>query len=333
MFEGGSLMYASTDFILREASKELRELFDAPCCSVQQFHGYSEMVLGSPVGVTTASEGSLGRWVGPRKRNQSLFEMRKAKREIQQMRDGLPVVFDCTRSELHAPEFDGFFEEVSVLGIPFTFEGSLVAMGLVRVNEVGYHFDEKLVRFACRIGRMAAVGIHGAVLSQALSAQAVVAARQDLSEKLSDVLGSPVRRLVLEVDCAKRIREADGMTYVDLDELGCLAEECSANLRALTKGLEDSHEPLSMRPQEEKGRGKVDDSSAALDQPGRFAGLTPREFEVLAQMAVGLTNKEIGDKLFLSVNTIKKHVQEIMLKFEAKNRTEAVAKARALHIL
>ncbi len=55
--------------------------------------------------------------------------------------------------------------------------------------------------------------------------------------------------------------------------------------------------------------------------------LTPRELEVLHQLAVGLQNKEIAAKLVISERTVKFHVSAILSKLEAGNRTEAVALA------
>ena len=53
--------------------------------------------------------------------------------------------------------------------------------------------------------------------------------------------------------------------------------------------------------------------------------LTPRELEVLGLMAVGLQNKEIGDRLAITERTVKFHVSSILGKLEAGNRTEAVS--------
>ena len=55
-----------------------------------------------------------------------------------------------------------------------------------------------------------------------------------------------------------------------------------------------------------------------------MADLTPRELHVLAALKLGLPNKLIAAKLNLSENTIKMHVQHIMRKCAARNRTEAV---------
>jgi len=55
--------------------------------------------------------------------------------------------------------------------------------------------------------------------------------------------------------------------------------------------------------------------------------LTNREQEVLVLLVQGCTNAEIGDKLFLSVSTVKTHVSNLFLKMEVKNRIQAVEKA------
>lgn len=56
--------------------------------------------------------------------------------------------------------------------------------------------------------------------------------------------------------------------------------------------------------------------------------LSERELEVLALLASGRTNSEIARDLFVSVGTVKSHTSNIYRKLEAKNRTEALARAR-----
>ena len=55
--------------------------------------------------------------------------------------------------------------------------------------------------------------------------------------------------------------------------------------------------------------------------------LTPREIEVLATLAEGLTNKAIARRLDISLHTVKFHVESLFRKLGARTRTEAVAKA------
>ena len=51
--------------------------------------------------------------------------------------------------------------------------------------------------------------------------------------------------------------------------------------------------------------------------------VTPREHDVLSLVAEGLTNKEIGARLTISEDTVKKHVQNIIWKLRAADRTQA----------
>jgi LuxR family maltose regulon positive regulatory protein len=61
--------------------------------------------------------------------------------------------------------------------------------------------------------------------------------------------------------------------------------------------------------------------------------LTDREIEVLELVAEGLTNREVAQRLVLSVSTVKVHTYNIYTKLDVHNRTQAVSKARALGIL
>ena len=62
-------------------------------------------------------------------------------------------------------------------------------------------------------------------------------------------------------------------------------------------------------------------------------GISKREREVLGLMEQGLSNQEIGDKLFVSLNTIKTHSSNLFLKLEVSRRTQAVQKAKQLKLI
>jgi two-component system NarL family response regulator len=55
--------------------------------------------------------------------------------------------------------------------------------------------------------------------------------------------------------------------------------------------------------------------------------LTDRELQVLKLVAKGLNNKDIGDSLFISENTVKNHVRNILEKLHLHSRMEAVVYA------
>jgi len=68
------------------------------------------------------------------------------------------------------------------------------------------------------------------------------------------------------------------------------------------------------------------------DQLARL-GLSQRELEVLRLIAEGLSNQEIAKRLFLSPNTIKTHSSRLFEKLDVRRRTQAVDKAKKLHII
>ena len=61
--------------------------------------------------------------------------------------------------------------------------------------------------------------------------------------------------------------------------------------------------------------------------------ISKREYEVLQKIAEGLSNKEIAEALFLSESTIKTHVSNLLVKLDAKRRTQAIQIAKAYQII
>lgn len=62
-------------------------------------------------------------------------------------------------------------------------------------------------------------------------------------------------------------------------------------------------------------------------------GISSREMEVLEKMALGKSNKEIANDLFISESTVKSHVSNILTKLNAKRRTEAIKTALNLKLI
>ena len=61
--------------------------------------------------------------------------------------------------------------------------------------------------------------------------------------------------------------------------------------------------------------------------------LTDREIDVLSLVARGMTNQEIGDRLGLTLLTVKAYMKAIMAKLDARTRLAAVVEARSAGLL
>lgn len=70
--------------------------------------------------------------------------------------------------------------------------------------------------------------------------------------------------------------------------------------------------------------GEVD---VKIDWPGREAGLTERESELLSLLSTGMTNRELGEHLYISENTVKTQLRHLYRKVGVRNRAQAVTRA------
>jgi DNA-binding CsgD family transcriptional regulator len=89
----------------------------------------------------------------------------------------------------------------------------------------------------------------------------------------------------------------------------------------------------------ERGRLSLAASGRLADEPAERPagpedpfGLTPRERQVLALVAEGATNRQIGAALFMAEKTASVHVSRILAKLDVQGRTEAAAVAHRLHL-
>ena len=62
-------------------------------------------------------------------------------------------------------------------------------------------------------------------------------------------------------------------------------------------------------------------------------GISKREYEVLELISLGLSNKQIAEKLFDSTSTVKTHASNLFAKLDARRRTQAVQRAKELRII
>jgi DNA-binding NarL/FixJ family response regulator len=86
--------------------------------------------------------------------------------------------------------------------------------------------------------------------------------------------------------------------------------------------------------------GAVEGGAVALDYRGKpwgaeadFEALSAREREVLKLLVEGMTNKDIGARLYITEDTAKKHVQNIIYKLQVSDRTQAAVKAIRLGLV
>jgi LuxR family maltose regulon positive regulatory protein len=89
-------------------------------------------------------------------------------------------------------------------------------------------------------------------------------------------------------------------------------------------GMADDFHPLAFTPARRAG--------ASVPQP-LIEPLSERELEILKLIAQGLSNREIGGRLFLALDTVKGHNRRLFDKLQVNSRTEAIARARELDLL
>jgi LuxR family maltose regulon positive regulatory protein len=139
------------------------------------------------------------------------------------------------------------------------------------------------------------------------------------------------------------LAEPEGYVRVFVDEGPCMAELLTT-MNASGKNLPSGTEPYAQKllaAFEKKSSSKsihrlFDENTADLAVPpsrGLIDPLSQRELEVLGLIGQGLSNQEIGERLFLALDTIKGHNRRIFDKLDVKRRTEALARARELGLL
>ena len=159
-------------------------------------------------------------------------------------------------------------------------------------------FDTAISRATLTVADAVAAGREGGD-----AASVIAAADRTLRRFESGFIRSLVR--LLAAPCAYRDQWGEPVAWVrealsDFEDLGLpnFANQCRAALHAMG-------EAVPRRPRSEAPR--VTGMLAAL-------GITPREAEVLAQIAAGRSNREIAGALHLSVRTVEKHVERLLMK-------------------
>ncbi|CQD16981.1 LuxR family transcriptional regulator [Mycolicibacterium conceptionense] len=153
------------------------------------------------------------------------------------------------------------------------------------------------------------------------TAAAMVASAQRLSEEL---------RVRDEVDRRLRMREAALTNFADQPADAEQIREVHADLRRLAA---DTPRPWPGRCASSPTGLAVGGDRLAVavrGDPPASAPLTAREVDVLAQVALGCTNAEAAQRLSLKPETVKSYLRSAAAKLGARNRHEAVSKARRL---
>ena len=132
---------------------------------------------------------------------------------------------------------------------------------------------------------------------------------------------------------ALALAEPEGYVRTFADEGGAMGDLLSATLEARQRGHLDAADRVSTRYLA-KLLAALAQEAAALGADERLPEpLSERELEVLALIAAGNSNQEISRKLFVSMSTVKTHVNNLYRKLDARIRTQAVARARELGLL
>jgi LuxR family maltose regulon positive regulatory protein len=140
--------------------------------------------------------------------------------------------------------------------------------------------------------------------------------------------GEAVRLL----DDALALAEPGGFIRIFVDEgmpMALLLSEAAA------RGVMPGYTGKLLSAFEAEAQKSEDESHVPSTRPDQplTEPLSQRELEVLQLIAQGLSNREIGERLFLALDTVKGHNRRIFGKLQVQRRTEAVEKARSLGIL
>jgi LuxR family maltose regulon positive regulatory protein len=191
---------------------------------------------------------------------------------------------------------------------------------LARVLLAQTRFDEAL-RLLARLLEAAEAGGRWARVIEILALQALGHQARGEDARALDVLSRALVRA-----------EPEGYVRLFVDEGAPMAALLH---RAASAGVSPVYVGKLLHALSPPAEGLVSRAEAATSQAVQPlpAPLTERELEVLELLASGRSNREIAGQLFLSLDTVKKHVSHIFDKLDVASRTQAVASARELGLI
>lgn len=141
--------------------------------------------------------------------------------------------------------------------------------------------------------------------------------RQAIAKSLHDGLAPQIDEIAADLAEIIGRRGLTPSTRTQLRQIAARQNALSASLRTEILALKNAPEKVIRQ----------------VIRVREFELLTKKELEILELLAQALTAKEIGEKLFISITTVKSHIAAIYRKLDVKNRTAAITRATEAGIL
>jgi DNA-binding CsgD family transcriptional regulator len=213
----------------------------------------------------------------------------------------------------------------------------LVVVDYLTTSRISHDYDRviqaenlrAMVAVPVVVGRMVRGIMYGAIHEALPLGDRIVIEVADAAREVG-------QRIAVDDEVSRRLSQAEGYASQPLASGGASASqweevrEAFASLRVLAAGVSDP----DLRAQITRISDGLAAAAAGESRPARsLAPLSPREVDVLAGIAVGLTNAEIGRHLNVGAETVKSYLRSAMRKLGCHSRLEAVVAARRTGVL